>query len=72
MYTTYVCICSTIYILHYTYTTLYPGSHAADLIIKDHPQPHRLKVFLQLEGKNVGLILPDADIDVAIEQILLG
>ena len=64
----YVCM----YILiHYPYL-LYPGSHAADLIIKDHPQPHRLKVFLQLEGKNVGLILPDADIDIAVEQVLLG
>jgi len=29
------------------------GSSAADKIIKDHPHPHRLKVFLQLEGKNL-------------------
>ena len=27
------------------------GSSAADSIIKEHPNPHRLKIFLQLEGK---------------------
>jgi len=48
------------------------GSTAADAIIKDHPQPHRLKLFLQLEGKNLGIVLPDADLDVAAEQIIIG
>jgi glyceraldehyde-3-phosphate dehydrogenase (NADP+) len=32
------------------------GSKAADQIIKTHPHPHRLKVFLQLEGKNLGFL----------------
>lgn len=31
------------------------GSNAADTLIKDHPHPHRLKVFLQLEAKNMGV-----------------
>ena len=31
------------------------GSDAADDLIRQHPQPHRLKVFLQLEGKNMGV-----------------
>lgn len=31
------------------------GSNAADSLIKDHPHPHRLKVFLQLEAKNMGV-----------------
>ena len=48
------------------------GSKAADAIIKEHPHPHRLKVFLQLEGKNLGIVLPDADLDVAAEQITIG
>jgi len=31
------------------------GSNAADILIKGHPHPHRLKVFLQLEAKNMGV-----------------
>lgn len=48
------------------------GSKAADTIIKAHPHPHRLKVFLQLEGKNTGIILPDADVESAVEQVVTG
>ena len=48
------------------------GSEAADSIIKAHPHPHRLKLFLQLEGKNLGIVLPDADLDLAAEQCMLG
>ena len=35
------------------------GSKAADDLIRSHPQPHRLKVFLQLEAKNMGVYMPD-------------
>jgi glyceraldehyde-3-phosphate dehydrogenase (NADP+) len=48
------------------------GSKAADIILKEHPAPHRLKVFLSLEGKNLGIITEDADIDVAAEQCTIG
>lgn len=48
------------------------GSKAADAIIKDHPAPHRLKVFVSLEGKNLGIITHDADIEIAAEQCLIG
>eukprot|EP00601_Ochromonadales_sp_CCMP2298_P032867 CAMPEP_0173351654 /NCGR_PEP_ID=MMETSP1144-20121109/15577_1 /TAXON_ID=483371 /ORGANISM="non described non described, Strain CCMP2298" /LENGTH=485 /DNA_ID=CAMNT_0014299771 /DNA_START=62 /DNA_END=1516 /DNA_ORIENTATION=- len=48
------------------------GSSAADAVIKAHPHPHRLKVFLQLEGKNLGIVLPDADVDTAVQQVLVG
>ena len=48
------------------------GSKAADAIIKEHPHPHRLKIFLQLEGKNPGIVLPDADLDTAVEQVTVG
>ena len=32
---------------------------AADALIKEHPNPHRLKIFLQLEGKNMAIFLSD-------------
>lgn len=35
------------------------GSSAADDLIRQHPEPHRLKIFLQLEAKNMGIYLPD-------------
>ena len=31
------------------------GANAADNLIKSHPNPHRLKLFLQLEGKNMAV-----------------
>ena len=31
------------------------GSSAADDLIKQHPHPHRLKVFLQLEANNMAV-----------------
>mmetsp|Transcript_28923 Transcript_28923/g.59135 ORF Transcript_28923/g.59135 Transcript_28923/m.59135 type:complete len:565 (-) Transcript_28923:208-1902(-) len=44
------------------------GSKAADALIGAHPKPHRLKVFSQLEGKNLGIVLEDADLNVAAKQ----
>ena len=35
------------------------GARAADDLISRHPSPHRLTVFLQLEGKNMGIFLED-------------
>lgn len=48
------------------------GSNAADKLIGAHPHVHRLKIFSQLEGKNLGIVLPDADLDVAAKQCTLG
>lgn len=48
------------------------GSKAADILLASHPNPHRLKVFLSLEGKNLGIVAPCADLDVAAEQCTLG
>merc|ERR1719201_2954037 len=48
------------------------GTKGADALIKAHPTPHRLMVFAQLEGKNLGIVLPDADLDVAVSQCTLG
>ena len=53
------------------------GSNAADRLIKQHPHPHRLKLFLQLEAKNMGIFLPDIlekpdEFSKAIDQAVLG
>lgn len=48
------------------------GSKTADTLAKEHPSPHRLKLFLQLEGKNLGVITENADIDVAVAQTVVG
>lgn len=64
-----------------TYTTYTPphpappctgGSKAADALLKAHPAPHRLHSFMQLEGKNMGIVMGDAPLDVAVEQTLIG
>jgi len=53
------------------------GSNAADDLIKNHPHPHRLKLFLQLEAKNLAIFLPDLFhnekmLENAIDQAVLG
>lgn len=53
------------------------GSRAADDLIKQHPHPHRLKVFLQLEAKNMGIFLPSIfekkdEMSDALDQAMLG
>ena len=57
------------------------GSGAADTVIRQHPHPHRLKIFLQLEAKNMGIFLPDMfekgmskaeELSRAVDQSLLG
>ncbi|MHB8110309.1 MAG: aldehyde dehydrogenase family protein [Syntrophorhabdaceae bacterium] len=37
-----------------------------------HPKPHRLKSILGLEAKNPAIILPDADIDLAVHECVKG
>mmetsp|Transcript_1449 Transcript_1449/g.2660 ORF Transcript_1449/g.2660 Transcript_1449/m.2660 type:complete len:568 (-) Transcript_1449:45-1748(-) len=55
------------------------GSSAADTLIKGHPHPHRLKVFLQLEAKNMGIFLEDLFdpknaqvLDTVLDEAVLG
>lgn len=48
------------------------SSKAADALIREHPQPHRLKSLLSLDGKNLGIVLPDADLSVAVKECLAG
>jgi glyceraldehyde-3-phosphate dehydrogenase (NADP+) len=45
------------------------GSNAADDLIRRHPHPHRLKVFLQLEAKNMAIFLPDMFLLASADQL---
>jgi len=48
------------------------SSRAADALRKDHPKPHRLRCVLGLEAKNAAIILPDADLDLTVQECVLG
>lgn len=37
-----------------------------------HPKPHRLKAILGLDAKNPAIVLPDADLDNAVNECLMG
>lgn len=47
-------------------------SKAADSLQKAHPKPHRLRSILGLEAKNPAIVLPDADLDLAVAECLAG
>ncbi len=47
-------------------------SRVSDVIRRAHPKPHRLRCVLGLDAKNPCIILPDADIDLAVKECLLG
>ena len=47
-------------------------SKIADIVKKQHPKPHRLRCVLGLDAKNPAIILPDADLDLAVKECLLG
>ena len=44
----------------------------ADRIIKNHPHPHRLKLYLQLERKNIAIVLANADLENTVQEIAEG
>jgi len=48
------------------------SSRVADILKSQHPKPHRLRCILGLEAKNAGIVLRDADIDLAVMECLLG
>src|SRR3712207_9527829 len=37
-----------------------------------HPKVNRLRAILGLDAKNAAIVLPDADIDLAVKECLLG
>ena len=48
------------------------SSKVADTLKHQHPNPHRLRCVLGLDAKNAAIILPDADIDAAVSESVLG
>jgi glyceraldehyde-3-phosphate dehydrogenase (NADP+) len=47
-------------------------SKVADVLKKQHPQPHRLRASLGLDAKNPAIILPDAPMAETVAECLLG
>ena len=49
------------------------GTHkVADALRATHPRPHRLRCVLGLDAKNPAIILPDADLELAVSECLQG
>jgi len=48
------------------------SSRAANLLKHQHPRPHRLRSILGLDAKNPALVMPDADLDVAVRECVTG
>jgi glyceraldehyde-3-phosphate dehydrogenase (NADP+) len=48
------------------------SSRAANILKKQHPMPNRLRCILGLDAKNPGIILKDADLDLAVSECVLG
>jgi glyceraldehyde-3-phosphate dehydrogenase (NADP+) len=48
------------------------SSRVADLLKHQHPRPHRLRCILGLDAKNPALIMPDADLEVAVAECVTG
>src|SRR5688572_15013289 len=44
----------------------------ANELKKLHPKPHRLKAILGLDAKNPAIVLPDADLNTAVNECTLG
>ena len=52
--------------------TLIGSSKVADHLKKLPPKAHRLRAILGLDAKNAAIVLPDADLDLAVRECLLG
>jgi glyceraldehyde-3-phosphate dehydrogenase (NADP+) len=48
------------------------NSKSANAIQANHPQKNRLRLVLGLEAKNPAIVLPDADLDLAIDECISG
>lgn len=48
------------------------NSTSAKALQSQHPKSNRLRLVLGLEAKNPGIVLPDADLDLAVEECLAG
>ncbi|TDW51593.1 nonphosphorylating glyceraldehyde-3-phosphate dehydrogenase [Flavobacterium sp. 270] len=48
------------------------SSKVADSLKKMHPKSNRLKAVLGLDAKNAAIVMPDADIDLAVKECVAG
>src|SRR5205814_2141854 len=48
------------------------SSKTGDTIKKQHPSPHRLRSIMGLDAKNPGIVLQDADLDLAVRECVKG
>ena len=48
------------------------SSRVSDVLVKQHPLPHRLRTVLGLEAKNPAIVLADADLSLAVQECVLG
>lgn len=48
------------------------NSKSANALQDQHPKSNRLRLVLGLEAKNPAIILPDADLDLTIEEVIAG
>jgi glyceraldehyde-3-phosphate dehydrogenase (NADP+) len=48
------------------------NSKSANALQELHPKKNRLRLVLGLEAKNPAIILPDADIDLAVKEVVSG
>jgi glyceraldehyde-3-phosphate dehydrogenase (NADP+) len=48
------------------------SARVAAILEKQHPKPNRLRTIYGLEAKNPAVILPDADLDLAVKECVLG
>ena len=48
------------------------NSKSANALQNQHPKSNRLRLVLGLEAKNPGIVLPDADLDLTINECLSG
>ncbi|HRE90277.1 MAG TPA: aldehyde dehydrogenase family protein, partial [Myxococcota bacterium] len=47
-------------------------SRVANILKRQHPRPNRLRAILGLEAKNPAIVLPDADLEVAVRECVSG
>jgi glyceraldehyde-3-phosphate dehydrogenase (NADP+) len=48
------------------------NSKSANALINQHPKSNRLRLVLGLEAKNPAIVLPDADLDLAVKECISG
>jgi len=48
------------------------NSKSANALQDQHPKSNRLRLILGLEAKNPAIILPDADLDLTIDEVIAG